>query len=75
MSFLFPPNVDDSLVVNAFEPEEYNQHWKLAGDHVEHSEDSGKCLDIAGEDEEEGARVCCWDFGGGANQLFNFEYL
>jgi len=65
---------DDTLVINEFNPEEYNQKFKCTNNMVVHREDD-TALDIAGCDDEDGARVCLWEQHGGDNQLWTFEYL
>jgi len=65
---------DDTLVINEYNPDEYNQKYTCTNNLVKHTED-GNCLDIAGCDEEDMARVCTWEEHGGDNQLWTFENL
>jgi hypothetical protein len=64
---------DDSLVVNEYNPDEYNQKYHCTNNLVKHSED-GNCLDIAGCDDSDFARVCTWEEHGGDNQLWQFDH-
>ena len=65
---------DDSLVINEYNPDEYNQKYHCTNNLVQHNED-GNCLDIAGCDEEDMARVCTWEEHGGDNQLWTFDHM
>lgn len=65
---------DDTLTINEYNPDEYNQKWKCANNLVVHCEDEN-ALDIAGCDDEDGARVCAWEQHGGDNQMWNFEHM
>lgn len=65
----------DMLIINDLQPGEYQQNWMLAGDRIAHAQDPDKCLDISDCNPMPGARVCSWEYGGGPNQVWNFEYM
>jgi len=65
---------DDALVINEYNPDEYNQRFKCTNNMVIHREDD-TALDIANCDDEDGARVCLWEQHGGDNQLWTFEHM
>jgi hypothetical protein len=65
---------DDCLVVNKYQPSEYNQKWRPTAETVSHIENDSLVLDIADMNEDAGARVCSYEFNGGNNQLWNFLY-
>lgn len=64
----------DSLVINDYNPGEYNQRWMCAGDRVQNRDNPSAVFDIADNNNDPGARVCSWDFHGASNQLWEFEY-
>ena len=69
------PVEGDCLQVQEFSPHEYNQRWYLAGDSIRHSENTNWVLDIAACCEDAGAKVCAYDYHGGDNQHWTFNYL
>ena len=64
----------DNLVVNKYQPDEYNQKWRLTGQTISNIEDGNMVLDIAGFNEEEEATVIAFENRGTDNQLWNFLY-
>ena len=66
---------DDGLAVNSYEPDEYNQRWKIQADKICHQEDEETVLDLADCCEDEGAKVCSYGFNGGDNQKWSIEHV
>ncbi len=65
---------DNTLVVEEFEEGKEEQQWKIKDDTIRNKA-TKKVLDIAQNNEDSGARICCWDSSGGDNQQWEFEYL
>ena len=65
---------DDTLVVNNFQPDEYNQKWRVTGETISHLENDTLVLDIADNCEDSGARICSYDYNGGDNQHWSIDY-
>ncbi|ELU13756.1 hypothetical protein CAPTEDRAFT_150733 [Capitella teleta] len=65
----------DDLIVGNFEPDEYQQRWKIHNDKIEHCEEEDTVLDIADCCQDEGARICSYGYNGGDNQCWNIEHV
>jgi len=65
---------DDSLIVNNYQPDEYNQKWRVTGETISHVENDTLVLDIADNCEDPGARICSFDYNGGDNQLWTIDH-
>ena len=64
----------NTLIVNEYKEGEENQQWVTRDDRVKNKNDENRVFDIAGQNEDAGARICAWDFHGKNNQLWDFEY-
>jgi len=65
---------DDILIVNEYQPDEYNQKWKVTMDRITHVENNELVLDIFEANPEPGAQICSYEFSGADNQLWSIEY-
>ena len=65
----------EELVLGSFEPDEYQQRWKCQGNRMLHCEEEELVLDVADCCQDEGSRVCSWQYNGGDNQHWNFENM
>lgn len=63
------------MVLGQFEPDEHQQRWKIQGEKICHCEDEDNVLDLADGCEDDGARVCSYNFHGGSNQLWKIEHV
>jgi len=64
----------DSICIQPYNPGNPNQQWMVAGNRVQNRFNPNLNLDIAGAEGDPGARVCAWDYHGGANQQWSAEY-
>jgi len=71
--FVLDFNDDNSLVIDEFEEGKESQLWGIVDDSVKNSA-TDEAFDIAGNDMEKGARVCKWEFHGGENQQWEFDW-
>ena len=65
---------DNTLQVNTLDPDRATQKWITHEDRVQNFKNPKLVFDIAGESTEEGARVCAWEWHGGDNQRWQFDY-
>ncbi len=56
-------------------PEEYNQHFRISGDVIRHTDDSDRVFDVRRNCMDEGAEVIIYDYNGGDNQLWEKEHV
>jgi hypothetical protein len=52
-----------------------NQLWEFHPDGTIRLEGSDLCIDVEGGSQEEGARVIAWPWHGGANQVFEVQWV
>lgn len=71
--FCLSLNGDNELVVEHFSGAGH-QEWDLDGDKIRNRND-GQVIDISGEDDGNGAKMCKWSEHGGLNQQWDFEYI
>jgi len=64
----------DHAWVNEYDPGNIGQRWSVSGQLLLNMED-GKCLDVVGNNQEEGADVCGWERHGQVNQRWYFEHV
>jgi len=74
-NFVLHIDGEGTLTVAEFHPDEYHQQWRVAGNVIRHRENDNWVLDIANNEEDEGARVCAWDYNEGDNQHWSINYL
>jgi len=60
--------------LNPYHPEEYNQQWTVADEHVHHRDNPALVLDIAASNADQGSDLCAFELHGGPNQIFTPEY-
>ena len=65
---------DETLVVNSYQPDEYNQKWRVTGETVSHEENENLVLDIADQNPDPEATICSYEYNGGDNQHWHFLY-
>lgn len=53
---------------------EQNQGFRINGDQITNKHDH-RCMDIAGENEDDGAKVCAWESHDGVNQKWEIAYI
>lgn len=66
---------DGTLCVNYYDADSITQKLICGEDRVHTLADPGMVLDIADNDSGSGAKVCLWEFNGGDNQVFSFNYV
>ena len=67
------PTDDNFLVINLFENRD-GQRWRVAGDRVQKFVDPSQVLDIFECNEDEGSKICQYEFHGNDNQLWDFVF-
>lgn len=65
---------NEQLIVNSYQPDEYNQKWRVTGETVSHVENDSLVFDIADLNEEPEANICSYEYNGQDNQHWNFLY-
>lgn len=68
-------NEGGCLTIQLFQPGEYNQQWQVSGDVIRHRQNGDRVLDIAENNIQPGARICAWDYHGGANQTWQIIHV
>jgi hypothetical protein len=64
-----------NLIVNIYHPGNPSQQWERADPVVRNRQQPNKVFDISGNNRDCGATVCSWDYHGGQNQQFEFEFI
>ena len=64
---------DDCLVIREYQSDEYWQHWRLTGDHLESIEEPDKCISIQEASEDEGAQMGSEEYDAAPHHMWNFE--
>eukprot|EP00918_Siedleckia_nematoides_P069766 GHVU01152133.1.p1 GENE.GHVU01152133.1~~GHVU01152133.1.p1 ORF type:complete len:263 (-),score=55.59 GHVU01152133.1:820-1608(-) len=52
-----------------------DQFWSIQGNKICRRSNPDRVMDIEGENDDDGATVCEWDYKGSSNQHWNFEYV
>lgn len=65
----------NGLVLKPFQAGDPNQQWERRGNQIANRFNQGEVLEIAGNDRNQGARVQKYQYNGGQNQLWTFEYV
>jgi len=63
-----------NLMVNEYSEGNEDQQWKCDGSAVRNREDEDRVLDIGNNNHSSGASICSWNYHGGSNQGWYFEY-
>jgi hypothetical protein len=58
-----------------FDPANTRQYWEIVGDRIQNRYDVQTVLDIADASRRSGAHLCAFQFHGGDNQRWTFEYV
>jgi len=66
---------DNRLVINDFVEGAFNQQFKLGEDRIQHGHFRHRVFDVVGASDDDGAEVCTWEWHGGDNQRWEFEYM
>jgi hypothetical protein len=66
---------DGTLRVNKFEDGHKRRFWAVQGDRIVNVHNHQEVLDVKGNNQDNGAEVCAWNFHGKSNQKWNFEYI
>jgi len=64
----------DNLTIMPYQPGSASQAWMLAANKIQNRYNASQSFDIKNNSEDAGAEVFAWDFHGGPNQLWSFEY-
>lgn len=64
----------DIFVVNPYSAGKDSQRWKISDNHVQHRENASQVMDIAGKEEEPGAKLLAYEAHGGDNQHWTPSY-
>ena len=72
--FIFCIFLADGAHMEEYHPDEPAQHWIVEDDRIHNLENPTQVLDIQASDPNPGANILTWDYHGGANQIFSFEY-
>jgi len=65
---------ESTVVLNPYDRNRDGQKWMIGGDRIQMKGNPKKVLDIIGNDCDDGADLCAWDFKYTPNQLWYFEF-
>jgi len=66
---------DGTLRANRYEEGKNRTFWAVQGNKIVNVHNHGEVLDIKGNNASECAEICAWNYHGGANQHWHFEYV
>jgi len=64
----------DCLRTGEYDSNNPGQYWCIDGDTIVNRYDTRKVLDIKGEDDDDGAEICAYNFHGSDNQRWEIEF-
>lgn len=66
---------NEQLCVREYQPGDPNQQWVRQDQYIRNRVDSNRVLDIMNNSREKGAKIGAWNFNGGQNQSWEFEFV
>jgi len=66
---------NEQLVVRPFQQGDPNQQWMRVDKHIKNRMDQNRVLDIFSNNRDRGAKIGAWNYNGGENQSWDFDFV